>query len=123
MGNRNGKDKATLSEADLDFLVQQTGLPKSQIESNFANWKKNYPDGNLTKEEFRNMVEQCSWAQEADLVTVDNLNDRMFKMMDANQDGVVDFREFSFLLWVLSSGGADRNLEQIFQVRIGELFC
>ncbi len=37
-------------------------------------------------------------------------------MYDSNGDGHIDFREFMFVLYIMSNGSPEENLKQIFRI-------
>jgi len=109
MGN-----KASLSAEEKVSLMESTDLTLEEVETGFENWLKCYPDGKLTKKNFRELMLQCKWASDPDKVDIDKMESRVFRMMDSNNDGKVTFQEFQLVLWVLNKGSMERNLDQLF---------
>ena len=46
----------------------------------------------------------------------DILEKRIFNMYDENRDGVISFKEFMMVMYVMSNGTPEQNLRQIFRV-------
>merc|ERR1712018_633506 len=44
------------------------------------------------------------------------MESRIFHMCDANDDGVIDFKEFMVTLYVISRGPKEKSLEKIFEM-------
>merc|ERR1711994_81489 len=49
-------------------------------------------------------------------VETEALERHIFRMYDANSDGCIDFKEFMVLLYIMSAGTPEQNLEQIFRI-------
>ena len=47
---------------------------------------------------------------------VNKLEKHIFRMYDENNDGVIDFKEFMMILYIMSAGTPEENLTQIFRI-------
>lgn len=47
---------------------------------------------------------------------LNKLEKHIFRMYDTNNDNHIDFREFMMVLYILSKGTPEQNLEQIFRI-------
>ena len=47
---------------------------------------------------------------------LNKLEKHIFRMYDTNNDNHIDFREFMMVLYILSKGSPEQNLEQIFRI-------
>ena len=109
MGCVNGKP--CLSEEDLDFIARNTAVTRESVDEQYENFLGKHPDGKIKKKEFSAMMRQCY--PDAD---TDKLEKHIFRMYDSNSDGSIDFREFMIVLYVMSNGSPEENLQQIFRV-------
>ena len=109
MGCVNGK--AVLKEEDIDYLVKYTDLTEEQVKENFENFLEKHPKGKLDKKSFSEMMNLCYPNSDKD-----NIQKHIFRMYDSNQDGIVDFREFMLVVYIMSRGTPEDNLKQIFNL-------
>jgi len=100
-----------VEEEDLRFLIQHTDLDESQVRMYYGQFLKKHPDGRLDRTSFREMMNICY--PRADTGDIER---HIFRMYDDNQDGFIDFREFMFVVYVMSSGSPEENLKQIFKL-------
>ena len=47
---------------------------------------------------------------------VNTLEKHIFRIFDKDGDGSIDFKEFMVLLYIMSAGTPEQNLEQIFRI-------
>ena len=109
MGCANGKP--VLSDEDLDFIANHTAVSRDQVDEQYENFLGKHPNGKITKNDFRNMMQACF----PDHDTA-KLESHIFRMYDKNGDGHIDFREFMIVLYVMSNGTPEENLKQIFRI-------
>ena len=60
---------------------------------------------------FRELMRKCYPA-----ANLTKLEKHIFRMYDTNNDNHIDFREFMMVLYILSKGTPEQNLEQIFRI-------
>jgi len=109
MGCVNGTP--VLSKQDLDFIADHTAVSRDEVEEQYENFLKLHPDGKITKNDFKHMMQACF--PDADTA---KLQSHIFRMYDTNDDGHIDFREFMIVLYVMSNGTPEENLKQIFRI-------
>jgi len=109
MGCANGKQ--VLAEEDIQFLVKYTNLEEEQVKEHYDNFIQKHPKGRLDKKSFEEMMNICY--PESDK---DNIEKHIFRMYDSNKDGIIDFREFMLVVYIMSSGSPEENLKQIFKL-------
>lgn len=100
-----------LSEDDLAFLAERTASDPVQLRAHFDNFIARHPRGHIKKKEFRGIMRECFPAQDYDV-----LEKRIFNMYDEDRDGQISFRELMVVMYVMSSGSPEENLQRIFRV-------
>jgi len=103
--------KEPLSEKDLEFISQHTDISREEVEQQYKNFLHQYPNGKITRSSFKELMRKCYPA--ANLI---KLEKHIFRMYDTNNDNHIDFREFMMVLYILSKGTPEQNLEQIFRI-------
>ena len=73
--------------------------------------QQQYPDGRISKKEFRSMMGMCYPS-----TNIAKLENHIFRMYDEDGDGVIDFKEFMMVLYIMSAGTPEENLGQIFRI-------
>jgi len=109
MGCSQGK--TILQRDDLQFLVKNTSLDQCQVKVSFEKFSKKHPDGKIDRDSFREMMKICYPHSDTE-----NLENHIFRMYDENQDGIIDFREFMLVVYIMSNGSPEQNLGQIFKL-------
>jgi len=109
MGQLQGK--YVLTKRDIDYLSAHTSMTKEDIQSRFEQFLEKHPDGKIPQEEFQSTLKACY--QGCD---IKKLDDYMYRMYDKNKDGFIDFKEFTIVLYMLSSGSPQDKLLQIFDI-------
>ena len=109
MGGKNAKP--AISDADLDYIAKHTAAKKQDVKQQFEQFLIKHPDGQISKAQFKLMMQTCYPG-----AMTGDLEDHIFPMYDVNGDGHIDFQEFMTVLYIMSSGTHDENLEQIFRV-------
>ena len=108
----HGESRAVLvSQESIDFVIEKTQATREDVQSCYDNFIKEYPDGKMDKKGFREMMKKCFPDQD-----IGKLENHIYRMFDANNNGKIDFREFMIVLTVISKGTPQENLEQIFRV-------
>jgi len=109
MGCINGK--SVLTEEDIDFIAKNTAMDRTKVEAQYQNFLSQHPDGRISKKSFHEMMKECYPGTDTE-----KLERHIFRMYDTNDDGHIDFREFMIVLYIMSSGSPEENLQQIFRV-------
>jgi len=109
MGCINGK--SVLTEEDIDFIAKNTAMDRNKVEAQYQNFLTQHPDGRISRKSFHEMMKECYPGTDTE-----KLEKHIFRMYDTNDDGHIDFREFMIVLYIMSSGSPEENLQQIFRV-------
>ena len=107
MGGSNGK----LNPNDIAELKKQTQFSNSEIKDWYKGFKKDYPHGYLTIEEFKQIYGNFYPGGNAS-----KFAENTFRVFDHNKDGKIDFREFMIGLSMSSKGSFDDKMKWIFQL-------
>ncbi|XP_040578091.1 neurocalcin-delta A isoform X2 [Lepeophtheirus salmonis] len=110
MGCSNGSP--ILRDEDLNYISHHTALDRAQVDEYHSNFLAKHPEGQISRKYFKCMILGCY----PDTKHVDKLEKHIFRMYDTNGDGLIDFHEFMIILYVLSSGTPEENLNQIFKI-------
>ena len=111
MGCKNGKPVLVLTDADLDFIANNTSISREDVQKHHDSFIAEHSDGKITKSDFKRMMEACFPGADSG-----KLQSHIFRMYDTNDDGHIDFREFMIVLYVLSNGSPEDNLKQLFRI-------
>merc|ERR1711971_1206736 len=112
MGNKNAKANApVLRKEDLDALVKASGMTEEEVQAYFNNFVKEHKNGKITKQDFGPMMAKV--LPKADAA---KLEQTVFKVYDANGDGVIDFKEFLVILHMASETSPGELLTKLFTV-------
>jgi len=103
--------KEPLSDKDLEFISQNTDISREEVEEQYKNFLVTYPNGKITRSSFKELMRKCYPA-----ANLNKLEKHIFRMYDTNGDNHIDFREFMMVLYILSNGSPEQNLEQIFRI-------
>ena len=85
-------------------------MEENEIVEKHDTFLEKHPDGNISKKSFDQLLSECFTKSSRK-----KLRSHLWRIYDLNMDGVVDFKEFMFVLQVMSSGSAEENLRQIFR--------
>ena len=105
------KKKNKLTEEDLAFLSRNTDCSRDELKAHFDNFISKHPNGCIGKKDFHSIMKSCFPNRD-----YAHLEKRIFNMYDENRDGMISFREFMVVLYVMSNGTPEENLKQIFRV-------
>ena len=109
---RNSATKRTeLSEEHVEYLVKHLNMEKALIEEQYQLFLSNHPDGTISKKCFHTMFANCRPGG-----NLKKMSKHIWRIFDTNQDGVIDFREFIMVLYIMNNGTLESNLKQIFRV-------
>ena len=116
---------AKLSEEDMGEIMMATGLDRKDVEEQYREFLRSHPEGKMGPSSLRAMLKES--LPGADIA---GLAQHIWRIIDTNQDGSIDFRELMLALRVMRNGSPEENLRQIFRlfdvnsdgrVEIGEL--
>ena len=111
MGSSNSRP--VLRPEDRLLLASTSGLRQDQVEERFQAFLRDHPDGKLRPRDFRcSMVEALQRYKDR----AEKLDPLLFRIYDANKDGVVDFVEFMVVLHCLQAGPAAEVIGHLFRV-------
>ena len=105
--------EVVLSEADIDLLTANTGLPRDEVERLHASFLANHGEGRISRRSFLALLEQNGGGGGH---PSPKLGRHMFRMFDTNSDGQVSFVELVLALHVMKRGSAEDNLRRIFRL-------
>jgi Ca2+-binding EF-hand superfamily protein len=100
-----------LSEEDLAYLTRKTKEDKTQIEAQYKIFLTNHPDGDISRKSIQRML-----SESFPRANVNKVSKHIWRMFDIDNNGLIDFKEFSLVLHVMSHGSSKDNLKQIFRV-------
>jgi len=103
--------KPKLSEEEITFISEQTGLEREKLLENYKRFLRKHPSGKIDFSGMKTMLSAS--IPEAD---TSGLVEHVWRIYDTNLDGEIDFREFMLALSVMSKGSAEDNLRQIFRL-------
>ena len=109
MGSKNGKP--VLREEDITALSKSSGLDGAQVEESFNAFIAEHPNGKMKPKEFREMMAKAVPKKDAS-----KMEKHVFRIYDANNDGVIDFTEFMLIFFVMSEGAPEEVLTKIFRM-------
>ena len=106
-----GKSKEGLSKVDLDYLKANTKYDKKAIEEWYTGFKKDCPDGKLTKDRFTDIFKVFFPYGNAD-----EFVNHFFRTVDIDKNGFIDFKEFILAMNVINAGTAEEKLKWAFKM-------
>ncbi|XP_026012950.1 recoverin-like [Astatotilapia calliptera] len=108
MGNSKS---GAVSKEILEDLKLNTKFSETEIVQWYENFKKQCPNGRITKEEFQTIY--TKFFPESDANTYAQ---HVFRSFDTNDDGTLDFKEYIIALHMTSTGKTTRKLEWAFSL-------
>ena len=105
------KNHASCPEEDMEAILRATRLSQEGVEEQYHQFLKSHPSGTMDPASLRAMLREA--LPGADTT---RLAHHVWRILDTNQDGVIDFRELMLALAVMRSGSPEENLRQIFRV-------
>ena len=109
MGQLQGK--YVLNKRDVEYLSKHTKMSKDEIQSRYDQFMIRHPDGKIPKADFLSTIQACY--SDCD---IKKLDDYVYRMYDKNKDDFVDFKEFTVVLYMLTSGSPEEKLLQICDI-------
>ena len=114
MGQVNGK--YVLEQKDIKWFAQNTELSEEDVRLRYDHFVQNYPDGKIPKDAFIAMLEGAySSSKRMSKIQAHGLENYAFKTYDLNGDGCIDFKEFLWVMYILSDDPPRQKLELIFK--------
>ena len=108
MGASSSRD--SLSQDDLEFLVQNTHYDKATICDFYKGFISDCPGGKLNPDNFCQIYSKCFPAGNAK-----EFCGHVFRTFDTDKNGVIDFKEFLLSIDVTSSGTPEEKLNWAFR--------
>ena len=109
MGSKNGKP--VLRDEDINALSKSSGLNEAQVKESFNAFVAEHPNGKMKPKDFREMMAKAVPTKDAS-----KMEKHVFRIYDANNDGVIDFTEFMLIFFIMSEGAPEEVLTKIFRV-------
>ena len=106
-----GDKQSVLNPEKLSKLSQETRLTEEEINEWHKGFIKTCPSGRLKKAEFQKTYSALFPQGDASLFA-----GHVFRTLEENKDGELDFREFLTLLRVTRKGSLDDRLRWIFDI-------
>ncbi|KAF1382000.1 hypothetical protein PFLUV_G00159840 [Perca fluviatilis] len=108
MGNSKS---GAVSKEILEDLKLHTKFTETEIAQWYENFKKQCPEGRISKEEFQSIYSR--FFPESDAQTYAQ---HVFRSFDTNADGTLDFKEYIIALHMTSTGKTTSKLEWAFSL-------
>lgn len=108
MGNSKS---GVVSKEILEDLKLNTKFSETEIVQWYENFKKQCPNGRISKEEFQTIYSKFFPDSDANTYA-----QHVFRSFDTNDDGTLDFKEYIIALHMTSTGKTTRKLEWAFSL-------
>ena len=95
------KTSSELSDKDLSFFTQITGLQKEEVKKIFENFYSRNPNGQLNKNEF---VQLYTAIRPESTQLLEEISVYVFRCFDSDHNGFISFDEF-LIAYALTSRG------------------
>jgi Ca2+-binding EF-hand superfamily protein len=104
-----GNNKTRLRQEQINSLLKTTKFNEKEIHEWYAGFLKDYPSGCLSVEDLKNTYNSFQPHGDASKYA-----EHVFRTLDADRDGNIDFQEFLFVLSITSRGSIDEKLRWAF---------
>ena len=111
MGNKS--IKPVLTDQDLTDFIKSSGLDEVKVREAYKIFMSNHPNGTIERADFGQMVKTAYPIRSVDTAKMEKC---LFRMYDANNDGVIDFTEFMAIYNIMDAGTPEEVLGKIFNV-------
>eukprot|EP00090_Calanus_glacialis_P013756 TRINITY_DN22400_c1_g1_i1.p1 TRINITY_DN22400_c1_g1~~TRINITY_DN22400_c1_g1_i1.p1 ORF type:complete len:201 (+),score=59.24 TRINITY_DN22400_c1_g1_i1:62-664(+) len=107
-----GNADSALTQEDITYMSEHTGMGKDEVKSYFAKFKKTGDPrkAKLNLEEFSSIMAGCFPKTEHELAA------DIFRIYDVDNNGTVEFEEFLMIIYVMSDGTKEDKLKHIFRI-------
>ena len=107
--------RPALSNDNLGFLLQTTGMNKSELKEAFNNFLISNPDGKLRLEDFQKLLRASRPDQD-----ISKISAHCFRLFDSDNNGEIDFVEFMMTNTLEAEDNPVKKLERIFNLFDGD---
>jgi len=116
MGNQN--NRPVLRDEHTKEFVASSGLTEKEIQEKYANFIKDHPEGNISREKFKEMLTAAVGKKDNKeyIECIAKLEPHVFRVYDTDNDGVISFIEFMVVYHVLAVGNYDEVLGKLFRL-------
>ena len=95
----------------MEAILRATGLSREGVEEQYRQFLKSHPSGTMGPASLRAMLRESLPGADTTRLAL-----HVWRILDTNQDGAIDFRELMLALAVMRSGSPEENLRQIFRL-------
>jgi len=106
-----GKNQSKLTQDELQDLQKATLFERKELQQWYKGFLKDCPTGSLGKDDFQKIYKQFFPFGDPSTFA-----DYVFKVFDADDSGLIDFKEFIVALSVTSRGTLEDKLNWAFQL-------
>ena len=100
-----------LSDEDIDLLKSTSNKTDEEIRQIFDEFLEDFPTGKVEPNGVKKMMDHTLPEKYSD-----DLGRHIFHVYDINDDGVIDFREFMMVYYLLSEGSPEEVLSGVFRM-------
>ena len=109
MGNQESKRE--LTREDIEYLIEHTNFDSHTIREWHTAFMQDCPDGQLTLPDLKKMYRHIFPDG-----NTDDFCEHVMRVMDADSNGTVDFREFMIGISITSAGTPEEKLSWVFKM-------
>ena len=100
-----------LSDEDITLLKFTSGKSDEEIKQMFDDFIEEFPSGKIEPSGVKRMMDSTLPEK-----YTEDLGSHIFRVYDINSDGVIDFREFMMVYYLLSEGSPEEVLSGVFRM-------
>ncbi|CAF0971566.1 unnamed protein product [Adineta ricciae] len=112
MGGSSSQSLAELSEEDIKFISSRAKIDHESVTIWYDKLKAACPNGKISKSDTVSFLRSINSGKEEQ---IEQLATDIHKAFDANNDGIVDLREFLIGFALTSTGSAREKLKYVFR--------